>query len=481
MPASWLCCFKCQGGDQRQGPASSASQVHAKEHTKDQRLKDDFEPPKNSEGPGWDRALSTCSTVYHETEAAPDGGSHFDEFFDAAEEFAHEESASGIELQERPAHQGAAPFSSPSASFTHHGEDHPPLTPDRWRTFRNSHTQGLLKRGSDRASTAPEDYIPKVVHHKSPFLCLPVEVEQEDVIYVKTLQPPAGSSGIQVRDTATLGLPDENWVGVNVWEPADGTHFSVRGQQYMSNKVKTKSLPEVYRVVNMDIYNVDLKTHHIAQKVTVPKPSKAVIENAERLGFPAQLILNFMVPHYPAKLFGEHDGEGFCLIYYLELPETWDPVKHSNPQAFPLMQRFFADHGVECDGTPTRDRLKLIPRLVNLEQLQAQGVFSGTEYRLVNSYRDKPLLTRPQQLFFRGENYLEIDLDVHLYAYVARRALASFFSRLESIVYELGFVVQGNSTEELPEQMLACIRNYRLDFTIERQLPAKSEEPDGIM
>ena len=65
--------------------------------------------------------------------------------------------------------------------------------------------------------------------------------------------------------------------------------------------MKTKSLPEVYRVVNMDIYNVDLKTHHIAQKVTVPKPSKAVIENAERLGFPAQLILNFMVPHYPVK------------------------------------------------------------------------------------------------------------------------------------------------------------------------------------
>mmetsp|Transcript_16517 Transcript_16517/g.46098 ORF Transcript_16517/g.46098 Transcript_16517/m.46098 type:complete len:456 (-) Transcript_16517:81-1448(-) len=413
-----------------------------------------------------------------------------DEFFDADEEFPHDEHLPELTSSRRSLPESdqnghvhiIPPFRSPKQSNT--VEDHHPTTPgsNRWRSFIREPSQVLTKRGSglDRVSHAPDDSIPRVVHHKSPFLCLPVEVEEQDVIYLKTLQPPAGSSGVQRRDTTALGLPDDKWVGTNVWEPADGTHFSVRGQQYMANKIKIKSWPEVYRVVNMDIYNVDLKTPHIAQKVTLPAPSKAVIENADRHGFPAQMVLNFMVPHYPAKLFGEHDGVGFCLIYYLELPETWDPIKHCSPQAFALMQRFFSENGVESDGTPTRDRLKLIPRLVNLEQLQAQGVFSGTEFRLVNSYRDKPLMTRPQQLFFRGENYLEIDLDVHLYAYVARRALASFFGRLESIVYELGFVVQGNCAEELPEQMLACVRNYRLDFTIERQLPAKVES-EGSM
>lgn len=48
----------------------------------------------------------------------------------------------------------------------------------------------------------------------------------------------------------------------------------------------------------MDIYHVDLKTKHIAHKVTLPKPSAAANENANRHGLPALLIINLMVPLY---------------------------------------------------------------------------------------------------------------------------------------------------------------------------------------
>ena len=46
--------------------------------------------------------------------------------------------------------------------------------------------------------------------------------------------------------------------------------------------------------------------------------------------------------------------------------------------------------------TPTRDRLKLIPRVVNVEQWAVDAPLSAAEYRLTRSYNDKPLLTRPQ-------------------------------------------------------------------------------------
>lgn len=84
---------------------------------------------------------------------------------------------------------------------------------------------------------------------------------------------------------------------------------------------------------------------------------------------------------------------------------------------------------------------------------------------LVSNYNDKPLLTRPQQTFHQGPNYFEVDVDVHSYAYLARRVFNSVYGRLNTIVFENAFVLQGNRAEELPEQLLGCSRLYRVDFT----------------
>lgn len=41
-----------------------------------------------------------------------------------------------------------------------------------------------------------------------------------------------------------------------------------------------------------------------------------------------------------------------------------------------------------------------------------------------------------------GPNYLEIDLDVHNYAFLARKALWSYHDRLPTVVWDMGFVIQ---------------------------------------
>lgn len=60
-------------------------------------------------------------------------------------------------------------------------------------------------------------------------------------------------------------------------------------------------------------------------------------------------------------------------------------------------------------------------QVVNPQEWFDSGRISRTELRMLNSYNAKPVLTRPQQRFYRGENYLEIDLDLHSFSYVARK------------------------------------------------------------
>ena len=65
-----------------------------------------------------------------------------------------------------------------------------------------------------------------------------------------------------------------------------------------------------------------------------------------------------------------------------------------------------------------------------MEQWAKEGPLGSAEHSLLLKYNDKPLLTRPQQKFFTGPNYLEVDLDIHSYAWLARKAFSNFIPRL---------------------------------------------------
>jgi len=77
-----------------------------------------------------------------------------------------------------------------------------------------------------------------------------------------------------------------------------------------------------------------------------------------------------------------------------------------------------------------------------VEQWRIDGPLSMAEYKLLSNYNDKPVLTRPQHRVFFGPRYMEIVLDIHAWAYIARRAFSSYIPRLGTVVFENAFVIQ---------------------------------------
>ncbi|KAL7526942.1 hypothetical protein ACHAWF_001984 [Thalassiosira exigua] len=248
----------------------------------------------------------------------------------------------------------------------------------------------------------------------------------------------------------------------NCWSEPPHSKFNVRGKSYLREKRPTKvpSGPYLFRAIGADV----ILTNASSGPATALVSNYSTILGGHLRSAPT-LVINFVCP------WG-------IIVNYFEIPKFYLPFLRATEASRATLQaaakkmrpheraaaRFFMGSDEERDSS-----LKLIPVAVEgplVVKKMVQGRPAVIGKRLPTKYTYYPP-DESQKL----ADCLEVDLDVNGTDSVGRSACNMTQRYMSSVTVDLGFVIEGKTEEELPEQMLGCVRLHRVDSLMAPTLP----------
>uniref|UniRef100_A0A7S4RAP7 Protein ENHANCED DISEASE RESISTANCE 2 C-terminal domain-containing protein n=1 Tax=Ditylum brightwellii TaxID=49249 RepID=A0A7S4RAP7_9STRA len=249
----------------------------------------------------------------------------------------------------------------------------------------------------------------------------------------------------------------------NRWSIPDNTAFHVRGQNYLTDKKKIASGPFMFPARGVDLFLTDECPEDVGRNVGV---------FGGKLREKPTFIINFRLPWA-------------VLLCYFEIPEFYLPFlrKRYEPDsgdiALPsLDERSPAERTVAQflmgDDKHKDKTLKIVPMVVDGPWV-VRGVVKGKP-AILGTKMPVNYVYHPANKKKGHAEYLEADLDI-VASSVARRILSVVKGYCSVLTMDLGFVIQGDKNNELPEQMLVGTRLHSVDPLTAPALPPMPQDP----
>uniref|UniRef100_I1PYZ3 PH domain-containing protein n=1 Tax=Oryza glaberrima TaxID=4538 RepID=I1PYZ3_ORYGL len=209
---------------------------------------------------------------------------------------------------------------------------------------------------------------------------------------------------------------DANEKSRNCWTVPDSKLFKVRSESFPHDKSKVPATKYLMELVAIDWLRDIKRMDHVARR----KGCAAQVA-AEKGMF--TFVVNIQIP----------GSSHYSLVLYFV---TRTLEKGS------LLQRF-----ADGDDDFRNSRLKLIPSVPKGSWIVRQSV--GSTPCLLGKAVDCS--------YMRGQEYIEVDVDIGSSA-VANGVLGLVFGVVTTLIVDMAFLIQANTYDELPEQLLGAAR-----------------------
>ncbi|XP_064964138.1 WAT1-related protein At2g37460 [Musa acuminata AAA Group] len=236
----------------------------------------------------------------------------------------------------------------------------------------------------------------------------------------------------EVIDSGSLRRVDLH-TGSNGWASPPGDLFALRGRQYFSHRQKAPSGDWLLNPAGVDWLRSPSRLDNVLGRSD--NRVAAALRRARALGRAQKTFLfavNLQVPG---------GRECHSAVFYFAAEDTIPPGS--------LFYRFV--HG---DDEFRNARFKIVNRIVKGPWIVKTAVGNYAACLL-----GKALTCN----YHRGENYLEIDVDIESSS-IAKAILRLALGYVTAVTIDMGFLVEAQAEEELPERLLGAVRVAQMEM-----------------
>jgi len=310
---------------------------------------------------------------------------------------------------------------------------------------------GIVNRGS-KVTITPGRAIHKSAKYHRRAASDPFDVSGLEGVDANSTSPQGTHGGPHYLPTLPR-YPVAETRDLNCWSEPKVEIFKVRGKNYLKDKKKEASDPFLFQARGCDL--LLFPEEGAEDPVSLMDRSDSLLNGTLRSK--PTLVLNFRFPW------------GLMLLHF-EIPESIVPFLHKVPK-----EQHHSTHTHKDVETPSLD--KLSPG----ERTLATWIMGDTKYKnqrlklvpyviqgpwvVRNLVTGKPTIigTKLPVSYQVSNNLLVVELDIGNGSATAKRIVSICRRYMNALTCDIGFVIQANTHQELPEQMLGAIRIHGVD------------------